>query len=79
MDVRLPDTNGLDFQNRLLQIGIRLPVVMMTGSPDIAISVRALKRGAVDFLPNGGNIRADNNSALGGPRCSFDSLTPRAG
>jgi FixJ family two-component response regulator len=31
IDVRLPDINGLDFQARLSKMGIRLPVVMMTG------------------------------------------------
>lgn len=51
IDVRLPDMNGLDFQVKLTQLGVRLPVVMMTGYGDIPTSVRALKRGAVDFLP----------------------------
>jgi|SRR5580704_7535120 FixJ family two-component response regulator len=51
IDIRLPDMNGLDFQARLTEIGVRLPVVMMTGYGDIPMSVRAMKRGAVDFLP----------------------------
>lgn len=51
IDIRLPDTNGLEFQAQLAQMGIRLPVVMITGYGDIAMSVRAMKRGAVDFLP----------------------------
>jgi FixJ family two-component response regulator len=51
IDVRLPDVNGLDFQARLVELGIRLPVVMITGYGDIPMSVRAMKRGAVDFLP----------------------------
>lgn len=51
IDVRLPDMNGLDFQARLVQMGIRLPVVVTTGYGDIPMSVRAMKRGAVDFLP----------------------------
>jgi FixJ family two-component response regulator len=50
IDVRLPDMNGLDFQAQLTGIGVRLPVVMMTGYGDILMSVRAMKRGAVDFL-----------------------------
>lgn len=50
VDIRLPDMNGLDFQDRLSRIGIRLPVVMMTGWGDIPMSVRAMKQGAVDFL-----------------------------
>ena len=52
IDVRLPDMNGLDFQSRLAQLGILLPVVMMTGYGNIPMSVRAMKRGAVDFFPS---------------------------
>jgi FixJ family two-component response regulator len=51
IDVRLPDMNGLDFQAQLSRMGVSLPVVMMTGYGDIPMSVRAMKRGAVDFLP----------------------------
>ena len=51
IDIRLPDMNGLDFQAQLAQMGVQLPVVMMTGYGDIAMSVRAMKHGAVDFLP----------------------------
>jgi FixJ family two-component response regulator len=51
IDIRLPDINGLDFQVQLTQTGVRLPIVMMTGYGDIPMSVRAMKHGAVDFLP----------------------------
>jgi FixJ family two-component response regulator len=51
IDIRLPDMNGLDFQAQLTQTGVRLPVVVMTGYGDIPMSVRAMKSGAVDFLP----------------------------
>jgi FixJ family two-component response regulator len=51
IDVRLPDMNGLEFQAQLTQIGVQLPVVMITGHGDIPMSVRAMKRGAVDFIP----------------------------
>ena len=51
LDVRLPDTNGLEFQAQLMQIGVEMPVIMMTGFGDIPMSVLAMKRGAVDFLP----------------------------
>ena len=50
IDVRLPDINGLDFHAQLIQSGVRLPVVVITGYGDIPMSVRAMKRGAVDFL-----------------------------
>jgi FixJ family two-component response regulator len=50
VDVRLPDMNGLEFQARLGSLGVGAPVVIMTGYGDIPMSVRAMKRGAVDFL-----------------------------
>ena len=51
LDIRLPGTNGLDFQEELVGLGVRLPVILMTGHGDIPMSVRAMKAGAVDFLP----------------------------
>ena len=50
LDIRLPGVNGLDFQEQLQEIGVRLPVVLMTGHGDIPMSVRGMKAGAVDFL-----------------------------
>jgi FixJ family two-component response regulator len=51
LDVRLPGVSGLDFQHRLIELGIRVPVIMMTGHGDIPMSVQAMKAGAIDFLP----------------------------
>ncbi|WP_448664782.1 response regulator transcription factor [Sphingomonas sp. CJ20] len=51
LDVRLPGISGLDFQQQLAEGGITIPVVLMTGHGDIPMSVRAMKAGAVDFLP----------------------------
>ena len=51
IDIRLPDMSGLEFQAQLTQVGVHLPVIMMTGYGDIPMTVRAMKRGAVDFLP----------------------------
>jgi FixJ family two-component response regulator len=50
LDVRLPDTNGLELQEYLTRINIRLPVILMTGHGDIPMSVKGMKAGAVDFL-----------------------------
>lgn len=50
LDVRLPGISGLDLQQQLHQSGIRIPVVLMTGHGDIAMSVRGMKAGAIDFL-----------------------------
>jgi len=51
LDVRLPGISGLDFQGQMAELGLRLPVVLMTGHGDIPMSVRGMKAGAVDFLP----------------------------
>src|ERR1700676_3031360 len=51
IDIRLPDMSGLEFQAQLTRMGVRLPVIMMTGYGDIPMTVHAMKRGAVDFLP----------------------------
>ncbi|SUS03374.1 Nodulation protein W [uncultured Defluviicoccus sp.] len=50
LDVRLPGANGLDFQDQLIEMGIPIPIVFMTGHADVPMSVRAMKAGAVDFL-----------------------------
>ena len=50
LDLRLPGPSGLDLQAALPTNGFTLPVVFMTGHPEVAASVRAMKAGAVDFL-----------------------------
>ncbi|WP_256597428.1 response regulator transcription factor [Pseudomonas sp. 31-12] len=50
LDVRLQGSSGLDFQQELVAANINLPIVFMTGHGDIAMTVRAMKAGAVDFL-----------------------------
>jgi FixJ family two-component response regulator len=50
LDVRLQGSSGLDFQNELAAAGINVPIVFITGHGDIAMTVRAMKAGAVDFL-----------------------------
>jgi FixJ family two-component response regulator len=50
LDVRLPQMSGLDFQRRLNEMGIHIPIVFITAHGDVPMSVRALKSGAVDFL-----------------------------
>jgi FixJ family two-component response regulator len=51
MDVCMPGLNGLDAQRRLAVEDYRLPIIFISGQSDIPISVRAMKEGAVDFLP----------------------------
>jgi FixJ family two-component response regulator len=51
LDIRLPGVGGLDFQAQLTRGNIHIPIVMITGHGDIPMSVRAMKAGAIDFLP----------------------------
>jgi FixJ family two-component response regulator len=51
LDIRLPGVNGLEFQGVLAKAGIHIPIVFMTGHGDIPMSVKAMKAGAIDFLP----------------------------
>ena len=50
LDLRLPGMSGLELQEQLASHGFDLPVVMITGHGDVSTAVRALKRGAVDFI-----------------------------
>jgi len=50
LDLRLPGASGLELQDRLAERGCRAPVLFLTGHGDVPASVRAMKRGAFDFL-----------------------------
>lgn len=51
LDVRLRGESGLAFQDELAKSALRMPIVFMTGHGDIAMTVKAMKAGAIDFLP----------------------------
>jgi FixJ family two-component response regulator len=50
LDVRLPQMSGLDFQRRLAETGLQIPIIFITAHGDIPMSVKAIKSGAVEFL-----------------------------
>lgn len=50
LDVRMPDIDGLEVQGQLVERGVTMPVVIMTGHGDVSTAIRAMKAGAVDFL-----------------------------
>jgi FixJ family two-component response regulator len=51
LDVGMPGTDGLELQRELIARDLSLPIVFITGSGDIPMSVRAMKAGAIEFLP----------------------------
>jgi FixJ family two-component response regulator len=51
LDIRMPGLTGMDVQARLRELNSSLAIVFITGHGDIPTSVRAMKEGAVDFLP----------------------------
>jgi FixJ family two-component response regulator len=50
LDVSLPGISGLDFQRELVDAGVQIPIIFITGHGDIPTSVKAMKSGAVEFL-----------------------------
>ena len=50
LDVRLPDTSGLDLQQELSRAGVKIPIIFITGHADIPMTVKAMKSGAFEFL-----------------------------
>jgi two-component system, LuxR family, response regulator FixJ len=49
-DVRMPGMDGLQFQEKLAEDRIDVPVIVMTGHGDVPLAVRAMKAGAADFI-----------------------------
>jgi FixJ family two-component response regulator len=93
LDVRLPGLSGPELQSRLAELGSTLPIIFLTGYPDISTTVRAIKSGADNFLikPVSSNellsavkkaiARHDTERAFRGElellRARLSSLTPR--
>ena len=85
--------NGLDFQHQLMDAGIRIPVIFITGHGDIPMTVKAMKSGAVEFLTkpfrdqelldaihqalDRDRVRRQQQSELEGLRKRYELLTPR--
>jgi FixJ family two-component response regulator len=93
LDVRLPVLSGLDFQAELAKANVEIPIVFMTGHGDIPMTVRAMKAGAVEFLPKPfrdqdmldavqlglerDRSRRQSASDVSKLKASFSALTPR--
>jgi FixJ family two-component response regulator len=68
MDFAMPEIDGLELQRRIRASGRTCPVVFLTGHGDIAISVDAMKAGAVDFLTK----PVDADQLLGAVQAAVD-------
>src|SRR6202008_1647513 len=93
LDIRLPRLSGFDLQAELSRLGMKMPIVFITGHGDVPMSVKAMKAGAVDFLTKpfrdqelldavSGALERDRNrrkaeKSRGDVRDRFTSLTPR--
>jgi RNA polymerase sigma factor (sigma-70 family) len=93
LDVRLPGISGLDFQRKLAEANVSIPIIFITGHGDIPMSVRAMKAGAVEFLTKPfrdqdlldaiqlalerDRARRQQEAEMAILRERFDSLTPR--
>jgi len=49
-DIRMPEMSGLDLVRRLKELGVALPVIVITGHGDVPLAVEAMKAGVIDFL-----------------------------
>jgi FixJ family two-component response regulator len=50
LDIRMPRMTGLDLQQKLNDIGSKLPIIFITGHGDIPMAVEAMRHGALDFI-----------------------------
>jgi FixJ family two-component response regulator len=93
LDVSLPGINGLDFQHELVDAGVQIPIIFITGHGDIPMTVKAMKSGAVEFLTkpfvdqdlldaihqalDSDRVRRRQQSGLVELRKSYEALTAR--
>lgn len=73
LDIRMPGMNGLELQQEMQASGFNFPVIVLSGHGDIALAVRAMQAGAVDFLQK----PTDREQVLAAVGRAFESLMDR--
>lgn len=93
LDVWLSGESGLDFQGKLTEAGVEIPVIFITAHGDIPMTVKAMKSGAIEFLPKPFNdedllnaiqqalerdrARRGQQAGIADLRKRYETLTPR--
>ena len=77
LDMQLPDLNGLDVQQQLMELGAGLPIIFLTGHGDIPTSVQAIKAGATEFLTKPFGIQRMSEAIGAAVAASSASLAER--
>jgi FixJ family two-component response regulator len=93
LDIRLPGQSGLDFQAKLANANINIPIIFMTAHGDIPMTVQAMKGGAIDFLTKPfrdqdmldavaiaierDRKRREREKAVAALKSKYETLTPR--
>ena len=49
-DIRMPEMDGLELQQRLIEQGLKFPLIVISGHGDVPLAVRVMKAGAIDFI-----------------------------
>ena len=75
VDIRMPEMDGLELQQRLIERGLGFPLIVITGHGDVPLAVRAMKAGAIDFIQK----PFDSQTILDSLKAAFAQLATPTG